>query len=429
MAPPLPWRVGERLDRPSFAALRREMALRHCKWDPRVGDVEALCDTPLILRPDAWRELAALAEALDRELRAAEDELRRTPRLHARLALPAPIERLLRTPAPSPRGPRVARYDFHWTDEGWRVSEVNSDVPGGYVEADAFTACVARTHASGASPAPSPIAALADAVARAAGDAGVVALVHATAYVDDAQVMHLLARALGARGLRPILRAPDQVDWTSPAARPAAILRFFPAEWLVELPRRSQWRRFFLDDAISQTNPATAILSQSKRWTLCWDDLATPLPTWRRLCPASHPVETLATHLRDDRVYKPAFGRVGDGVLMHARTPGALPCHADRDLSAARRELRADRRRRTLGLRSHWLAQDRFTPRGLPDDSPDASVVERAVCLGVYVIEGKAAGIYGRVATTDWVNHSARDLAVLVDPEPAPARTLTGSLA
>ena len=35
------------------------------------------------------------------------------------------------------------RYDFHWTTDGWRISEVNCDVPGGFIEGGGFTSLVA----------------------------------------------------------------------------------------------------------------------------------------------------------------------------------------------------------------------------------------------------------------------------------------------
>ena len=34
------------------------------------------------------------------------------------------------------------------------------------------------------------------------------------------------------------------------------------------------------------------------------------------------------------------------------------------------------------------------------------------LCFGVYVIDGRAAGIYGRMATQPLINHTARDVAV-----------------
>lgn len=32
---------------------------------------------------------------------------------------------------PPEHGPRFLRFDFHPTEEGWRLSEANTDVPGG----------------------------------------------------------------------------------------------------------------------------------------------------------------------------------------------------------------------------------------------------------------------------------------------------------
>ena len=38
----------------------------------------------------------------------------------------------------------------------------------------------------------------------------------------------------------------------------------------------------------------------------------------------------------------------------------------------------------------------------------------RYVCLGVYSVDGRAAGIYGRMSTTPVIDHQAQDVAVLV---------------
>ena len=142
------------------------MALDGFKWDPQVEDVSTLSPRVLVLRPGVWECLAGMAESLDREALAAECELRTRPDLIARLSLPRRIERLLRSSGDAPRGPRVSRYDFHWTDQGWRVSEVNSDVPGGYVEASDFTRRMAAAMGLGKSAIPDPVGALLDAIGR-----------------------------------------------------------------------------------------------------------------------------------------------------------------------------------------------------------------------------------------------------------------------
>jgi hypothetical protein len=36
-------------------------------------------------------------------------------------------------------------------------------------------------------------------------------------------------------------------------------------------------------------------------------------------------------------------------------------------------------------------------------------------CIGVYTVDGRAAGIYGRVASQPLINDTAKDIAVLVD--------------
>src|SRR5260370_746826 len=56
-----------------------------------------------------------------------------------------------------------------------------------------------------------------------------------------------------------------------------------------------------------------------------------------------------------------------------------------------------------------WVAQQRFEP--LPMKSPIGPVYP---CLGVYTINGRAAGAYGRFAAKPVIDYSAIDAAVLV---------------
>jgi hypothetical protein len=62
------------------------------------------------------------------------------------------------------------------------------------------------------------------------------------------------------------------------------------------------------------SNPATAILTQTKRFPLIWDDLTTPLTTWRALLPETRDPRHAPWCDSDDWVIKPALGRVGEGV-------------------------------------------------------------------------------------------------------------------
>ena len=119
-------------------AIRRRAIFECCKWDPQVEDVSTIADVPIVLDAGAWRGLVVTAERLAAEIAAAESELRQRPELHDLLGLPR-----YDSPACSPRqrqhawlpAPRFIRFDFHHTDAGWRISEANTDVPGGLNEA------------------------------------------------------------------------------------------------------------------------------------------------------------------------------------------------------------------------------------------------------------------------------------------------------
>ena len=400
-----PWTVRPPLAAAEAAELRQAMIFDYCKWDPQVGDTATLCAHPLVLRASAARELVTAAEGLYAETLAVEAELLARPPLLDQLALSCAIRRVLpRSLAgtPTDAAGRIMRFDFHPTCEGWRVSEVNSDVPGGYVETCGLGRLLAG-HYPDCQASGDPVAAVVAAVLAAAGAGAHIGLVHATAYTDDRQAMVLLERALRAAGGQPHLLAPDAVRW--PGLRPAAIgpagiqpldalLRFFPAEWLPHLGWRQPWRAYFQPAAVPCLNPATALAMQSKRWALLWPRLHTPIPWWRRLMPES--VEPRhVTGPEEGWVFKPALGRVGEAVLIAG-------VDADpRAVRGWRYSLRRDP--------GSWVAQRRFvsTPWVAADGVP------RHVCLGVFVIAGRAAGIYGRAALQPLIDGSAQDVGVL----------------
>lgn len=405
----VPWRAAPAIEPAQFVAVRRQAIFDCCKWDPQVEDVATLAPYPLLLPLSAWQKIAAEAEALAAETLAAEAEILGRPDLHRELAIPRPLRRAMRQAArqqASPGAARVLRFDFHWTPEGWRISEVNSDVPGGFNEASGFTRLMAG-HFPGAKSAGDPAGRLADAVAAAVPPGAVVALVHATAYTDDRQVMVYLSREIAARGLRPVLTGPDHLRWSGGRVRLESdafrepvdfLLRFFPAEWLPNLPRASGWERFVAGSEVPICNPAFALLTQSKRFPRVWDRLATPLPAWRRLLPETRDPREVQRGDAGEWVFKPALGRVGDLIGISGATE-------EREWKSIRMGVRRWPR--------HWVAQRRFT--ALPLSTPDGEVYP---CIGVYTIDGRAAGAYGRAARRPRIDHLAQDVAVLVVADP-----------
>jgi len=389
-APPLPPAAFERI--------RRRMVLEGCKWDPQIGDEATLAGHALLLGRSSFAALAGLASALARETLAAEEELAERPELHALVGVPRPLRRCwARCPPPRPpRAQRLMRFDFHPTSEGWRVSEVNSDVPGGFAEASLLPALY-QPHHPGTSLPPDPARAW---VERIAADARrpCVALVAAPGFLEDQQVIAFLADAFQRRGCVPVPARLEDVSFRDGAAllrqgsavhEAGAILRFLQAEWLLARPRPAGWRHYFLPGPTPVFNAGTAILTESKRFPLAWPHLHAPTDTWRALAPESRE----PTALGEGWLLKGAFSNNGDAVV----NPGD-----ERRWRAAVREARWHPER--------WVAQRRF----------DAVAIEtpagpRFPCLGLYTLGEELVGVYGRLSAGATVNHRAADVAVLIE--------------
>ena len=403
----LPWQAVEPLDARLFLEVKRAAIFECCKWDPQVEDVCTLSPLPLVLTGEAWRELVLLAEQLAQETIVAERAILHQPRLLKKLGVPWALRRRLSAPEiVSGQSPhlRLIRFDFHFTTQGWRISEANSDVPGGFNEASGFTKLMAQ-HFGAATISGDPSEAMARAVGKIIGKSGTVALAHATAFSDDRQVMTFLARCLQAAGHKAMLIAPDHLRWDKGRAFLAAdwaedpvdfVFRFFPAEWLPALPRRCGWWHLLGSSQTPLCNPALALISQSKRFPLVWDELPVRLPVWKALLPKTFDVRDVV-HCGlpvESLVFKPAFGRVGDMIKMHGMT-------SDRDAAKINRSIRRYPRM--------WVAQERF--EAVPWFTPHGKIFP---CFGVYTLDGKVIGVYGRIAHRPLIDHLAQDAAVLI---------------
>jgi hypothetical protein len=382
------------------------MVLDHFKWDPQVGDVGTLARFPLVLPASVVNGLTLMAESLAAETAAAEDEFLSRPELHRRMGFPHRIWRTLgKCSELTPTSARVIRFDFHPTADGWRISESNSDVPGGYTESSHFPRLMAE-YFPGCQPVGDPIAAITDAIQSQVSVPGRIGFLAAPGYMEDQQVIACLAHEFRQRGWKTALGRPSQLEWKNGYARLRSatesfsldvILRFFQGEWLCRL-RNKCWRPLVCGGRTPVCNPGVALLAESKRFPLIWDDLKTPLPTWRALLPETRDPRNAPWRSDPGWLLKGAFGNNGDEVV-------------DRQYNTRR-----DWRKTAIAVMCwprSWAAQCRFEcPSIMTSDGP------RYPCLGVYTVNGQFAGIYGRIAAKPLIDYSAVDVAVLSRSEP-----------
>jgi hypothetical protein len=142
------------------------------------------------------------------------------------------------------------------------------------------------------------------------------------------------------------------------------------------------------------TNPPRALLSQSKRLPLVWDRLGVDIPGWRSALPETRDVREAPWRSDESWLLKPAMGRVGESIGWR----GAV---APRDWQRMSRS--------AMFWPRHWVAQRRFAARAIPTrDGP------RNLCVGVFTVDGRAAGFYGRLSPRPIIEKHAQDIAVLV---------------
>lgn len=397
-------RAGSPLDAATFSALRRRAVLDGCKWDPQVEDVATLAPFPLLMSATLWNELAAQSEQLATEAIAAEEEIVRRPELLRLLNLPRKLEKaLLEDSDLTPAAGRVMRFDFHPTTDGWRISEVNSDVPGGFSEASQFTGLIAE-HFPDLHPAGNPASAWSDALSAAAEPGRCIALLSATGYMEDHQVIAFLAAQLHERGCQAHLANPQQIFWRDGVAHLDTawhrgpldvILRFYQAEWLSRLPEKSGWSNFFRGGRTRVANPPLSVISESKRFPLTWDKLSKPLPTWRELLPETRDPRNAPWSSDDRWLLKTAMCNNGDTVSI-------------RQLMRPNDWLWTQVSARVCP--GGWVAQRRF--ESVPVSTP---VGPRHVCVGIYIVNGRAAGAYARLSEKPVIDFAAVDVALLLE--------------
>ncbi|MCL2797118.1 MAG: glutathionylspermidine synthase family protein [Firmicutes bacterium] len=386
-----------------YSEYRYEIIFGGYKWDPQVGDVNTVENHVLLLSPGTVEQLDGFAELLTAEVFKLEDALCKNPELSKELCLPRKVRNALKflKSYERERHVRLMRFDFHPTDAGWAVSEVNSDVPGGFSESSVWQQIAAKFF-DGCSPCKNPAEALAAAFKSKVKPGGTIAFVHATSYSDDRQIMEYLSLVFKENGFQTLFLAPDHIQWVDRKAVCTlsgangtdidGIARYFPLEWLASL-KKGVRDGFYSAETVSG-NPGAAIFAQSKRLPLVWDKLGLDVPTWKKLLPET--VDPRRVKDKSGYILKPALGRVGAYVAI-------------KEAMSAKdfRKIERDAKRHP----KDWVAQKRFNSAPLMTEGGEA----RHICVGVYTVDGKAAGLYGRTSPYPRIDMFSKDIPILVN--------------
>src|SRR5699024_9599324 len=139
------------------------------------------------------RKLESLTEKLDKETKNAEEFLNQNLKTAKILELPLKINKEVKTM--KNYNPdihiRLMRFDFHPTTQGFKVSEVNSDVPGGFAEASLMPDLALKLLGKDKYYFKNFGEIFLNSISKKIKTKGKIMLVHCTCFSDDRQVMQL----------------------------------------------------------------------------------------------------------------------------------------------------------------------------------------------------------------------------------------------
>ena len=377
------------------------------KWDPQFLDNNTIAKYVLVISEEENKELIRFTESLDKETIQAEEMLNKNLNLAKPLALEKKIyKELERMKNYEPeKHIRLMRYDFHPTIEGdWAISEVNSDVPGGFAEASLMPETAIKLFPDENYEYKNFGDVLANAIVKKVKPCGKIMLVHCTSYSDDRQVMQFMGDKLKSMNFEIIYAAADHLKFENNEAisildghegKIDAIIRFTPLEWLIDMkPKR--WDGYF-DTTTPSCNHPIAIFAQTKRFPFVWDSLeklGLDFSTWKKLLPQTSEIKDAKN--KDGFIYKPAYGRVGEKISIK---------EACRDDEYA--QIMKDVKKHP----KNYLAQKKFNSKPLVTEDGESF----HVCLGSYSVDGKAAGFYARISNVPRIDSYAADIPVLIE--------------
>jgi len=386
----------------------RVSAMFDCyKWDPQFCDSNTLAKYVLVLTKEENEEVKKLTENLDKETRLAEIYLNKNVKVAKKLLLPKKVlSKILSMQSyDGKQNIRLMRYDFHPTiNNSWAVTEVNSDVPGGFAESSLLPNLARQIINMPELEYNSFGEKMVEHINKCLKQKGTIMMVHCTCFSDDRQVMQYMGDRLEKEGYRIIYGAADHVNFKNKKAYSILennqgeidlIFRFTPIEWLIQMkPRR--WDGYF-DTITKSCNHPIAIYAQSKRFPFVWNDLeeaGISMKTWKSLFPDTLDVNDVGS--KSGYIYKPVYGRVGERISIKEA------CKDDEY-----KKILCDVKRHP----KQYIAQKRFESKTLKGEDG----IEYHICLGSYVIEGEHAGYYARMSSYPRIDSYAADIPVLIE--------------
>lgn len=379
------------------------------KWDPQFCDNNTVAKYALVLSEKEHEELKLLTEKLIKETTEAENFLNKNLKYTKALEIPNKFRsdiKSMKNYNPD-KHIRLMRFDFHPTLENkWAVSEVNSDVPGGFAEATLMNRKSLEYLSNENYYAINFGDFLADAIKKKVRQGGRIMLVHCTSYSDDRQVMQFLGDKLSGMGYEVIYAAADQLKFENGKAisilnnregEVDGIIRFSPLEWVADMKTKN-WHGYFDTETVSCNHPI-AIFAQTKRFPFVWDLLESKgidLSTWRELLPET--LEVNDKKVDDKFIYKPVYGRVGENISIKEA------CKDDEYKKILKDVKRHPKK---------YLAQKKFNSRPLTNEDGE----EFHVCIGSYGVENSHAGYYARISRSPRIDSYAADIPVLIEKE------------
>lgn len=376
------------------------------KWDPQFKDSNTLSKYALVLSEEEYKEIKKLTEKLDKETIISEEFLNQNLNLAKPLALPNKIYNELKrmNNYDAKKHIRLMRYDFHLDlNNNWVISEVNSDVPGGFAEASLLPKLAIKMLKKDYYSIDFGDI-LATSIEKKIKPKGKIMFVHCTSYSDDRQVMQYIGDEMEKRGFKSLYGAADHIRFKDKKAISILdgyegeidlIFRFTPLEWLKDIKPKT-WDGYF-DTITPSCNHPIAIFAQTKRFPLVWETLKAngiKLDTWEKLLPHTILVKDLKD--KEGYIYKPACGRVGEKISIKEACD-------DEEYKLILKDVKKHP--------NNYLAQKQF--KSMPIISPDNTKYH--VCIGSYTVEGKHAGFYARISEKPRIDSHAEDIPVIIE--------------